>query len=95
MCPKYCIIFLSRLRRAASTDTGSLFSASIYNDTSDDDLVSYGDDLDEREDFLASNEPEEEEEEEEGEGTLWWRFCCSVRFHVAYTHIDEYLHAHY
>ena len=44
-------------------DTGSLFSASIgYGELdSEDDIMSYEGDLDEREDFLVSNEPEEEE----------------------------------
>ena len=52
----------SRLKRAASYDTASLFST-------DDDTVPYiyGTQFDEREDFLVSNEVEQEEEEEEEE----------------------------
>ena len=52
----------SRLKRAASYDTASVFST-------DDDTVPYiyGTQFDEREDFLVSNEVEQEEEEEEEE----------------------------
>ena len=57
----------SRLKRAASVDTASLFSASMGHGAfeSDEDAMSYGGDLDDRGDFLASNEPEQDEEEEE------------------------------
>ena len=52
--------FFSRLKRAASIDTASVFST-------DEDTIPYiyGKQFDEQDDFLASNEVEQEEEEEE------------------------------
>lgn len=57
----FLLCLFSRLKRAASIDTASVFSAF----ESDDDVISYAGQLDERGDFLTTNNPVEYEEEEE------------------------------